>query len=516
MKKKKSLLLILSSVFIASNGYAAAGAAVPVPVPAPAVANPLFANLPPNPVISIGAMQINTTGNRHIVVGNMQFNTPGDLASYLLNHPEANFLKFYYDVNGPRGINFCGKHYPSLAAILKTVKLYPSDDAGNPILSGDNPYSAFNTLLNSLAEEVEKDPRLSLVEASIEKLQAATSSEAIRNLQNTAQNELVRANSTDRALSVLAPESELLSVYTRISDAITNLITSRMSGFLQSPSVVAAGDNNMQSYGVWAQGMFGNAKQKKSSHDLGYKLNQQGANIGFDFGDDNYLVGIAYTRNGSKVKNLSMNEKITSNIGSLYSLYNLDNNFFLNGQLKYGRSTIKKQRSNTNGSIAYGKTKGEMAGAEVELGYYYDFMSKSQLIPTIGLSYDYVKVKGYKETGSGITRAISKRNGDKTSAFAGLMVNHNIDLQSFTLTPEIHTYLDYAIKSKAKGINVTLFTQVQPIYIPSTKPARAYYAIGTSLKLAKEQKLNVSLGYDFGVSKKFYSHSGYIQARVNF
>lgn len=296
-------------------------------------------------------------------------------------------------------------------------------------------------------------------------------------------------------------------------------VGSRIEEFYKNQSKnvsVAAGDEYQQSYGLWFRAMVGNVKQRYTNNNPAYKLDQQGATIGFDLGDD-HVLGIAYTFLNSKVKDTDSRDKIASNTATLYGLYNFDNNFFVNGQIKYSRSNIKKLRNTYDslGNVAYGKTKSDNYGGEIETGYYYNFMDNSQFIPSVSVAYDNVKVKGYQETGAGLNRKVSKRIGKQTSTNLELMLNHTLSINNLIMLPEIHTNIDYAIQRKNAGTTISIFNGVTPIYIPATKPSKIHYNIGGSVKLAMQKRLDVTLGYDFGVAKKFRSHAGFLQARVN-
>ena len=125
-------------------------------------------------------------------------------------------------------------------------------------------------------------------------------------------------------------------------DLVNNVIDNRL---IEVATLgVASGDGTPISYGMWVRGMFSQAKQ--NSHKLvpGYKLNQHGATIGFDAGEEDARLGIAYSFVDSKVKGTKtgIKDKVKSHIVTIYGLYGFENNMFVDGQIRLGKSNIKK------------------------------------------------------------------------------------------------------------------------------------------------------------------------------
>ena len=300
--------------------------------------------------------------------------------------------------------------------------------------------------------------------------------------------------------------------------SVTSIVDNRMVDMTGGAIGVSSGDESRQ-YGAWVKGMYTYAKQSEYKLVPGYKLNQAGATIGFDIGE-NPIFGIAYSFIDSKAnsKNIGMKEKIKSHIGTIYGLYDLGNNIFIDGQARYGKSNIKKNRANDNVSndTSHGKTKADLLGGKIELGYDYALENKVHLIPTLGVSYDEVKVKGYKETGEGLNRNVGKRTASKTSGIVGLSARSAIEGPSYTVIPEAHVNAIYALQTKNGKTTLTLFEGMDPITTPSNKTPKMSYKVGGSLKFIHSKMVDLGVGYDLGLSKKFYSHTGYLNARVNF
>jgi len=523
MKNKKYILALLAGTLMSSNVYAAASIK---PVGEMNIGKTVLRF---NEVTTQNGDEGQTMTRTKVAINGVQIETQDDLAKFLANIVP---LSFEVDQHGVvHGVKFMNERFSSVPDLLKSISFKGFGSLNKENMSSDQlpptspEYQMLNAFLQSIVTNVQDadatqiqniQNQLTLYQKAGDKLNLT-----VEQLQD-AQDELKKMSDKQvQQLTALRQDIDpLLTVMEGSMGSISNLIETRMDNFAPKNQpkeiAVAAGDESQSSYGLWVRGMLGTAKQRVTNNNPAYKLDQNGASIGFDFGDD-YLLGIAYTFLNSKVKDVVTHDKITSNVGTIYGLYNFDNNFFVNGQLKYGKSNIKKHRNikDSQGNIAYGKTKSDNYGGEVEVGYYYNFMDSSQFIPSVSIAYDYVKVKGYQESGKGLNRTVSKRTGKQTSTNLELMLNHTLYMNELIMVPEIHTNIDYAIHRKNAGTTITLFKGVTPIYIPATKPSKVHYNIGGSVKLANQKKFDITLGYDFSIAKKFRSHAGYIQARVN-
>jgi outer membrane autotransporter protein len=198
----------------------------------------------------------------------------------------------------------------------------------------------------------------------------------------------------------------------------------------------------------------------------------------------------------------------------------MNNQFFVSGQGSYGGGdNIKKLRRTGDllDHTASGTTKGRVTGGKVEVGYDYKIEKFSvSVVPTAGIAYNSVNVKGYRETGEGINRKISKRTTSKTSALFGIMTKYEALSGDFALVPEVHANVNYIINSKNSDTQITIIDNIPPMTTPAAKLPKLKYTIGTSIKLIEYKYFNTEIGYDLGLAKKFTSHTGLISFRAEF
>ena len=293
------------------------------------------------------------------------------------------------------------------------------------------------------------------------------------------------------------------------------VVDSRIGGF----SAVSAGDL-MQTYGVWAQGSLSRGTQKAHGNAPGYKLDQKGITIGADTGDET-LLGVAYSFFVNDIKNkdnASNKEDVKSHIVTIYGKFDVTNEVFVSGQGQYGKSNIKKKRATGDlaNNIASAKTKADSMAAKLEVGYDYEVAPHVHLVPTVGASYANIQVKGYKESGKGLNRAVAKRTTNRTSGLAGITAKYVADMGgSMKVIPEIHANVDYAFNTKNSATSVTIVNGIDAIATPSQKISKGFYNIGGSVKGIQADMYEISAGYDLGLAKKFQSHTGTLKLKVN-
>ena len=63
---------------------------------------------------------------------------------------------------------------------------------------------------------------------------------------------------------------------------------------------------------------------------------------------------------------------------------------------------------------------------------------------------------------------------------------------------------------------ITILDGMESLVTPSGKLQKTIYKLGGSLKIRKSNPVSIEIGYDFGKSKKYYSHTGYISAMLAF
>lgn len=303
------------------------------------------------------------------------------------------------------------------------------------------------------------------------------------------------------------------SIIVSVASAV-NVIDSR----LVSVSGVGSGDEN-STYGVWLKGIASRAIQKTNKDLLGYKSSGQGFTIGADLDLGNGVVGLAYSMiKGDAIAKTNLKNKAnsTTHLATLYGSAELGSRFTVEAQGRFGAAKIKKTHANATNTTVSSKPKAKIYGGTVKLAYDYAILDNVSLVPTVGISHDQVKVKSYKESGLGVKRKINSITATKTSALLGLGLKHTADFEGGKLISEIHGGADLAVKNKISDTKVTLMNinNAAEFDIKAGKMPKQSYKVGGSINTSMNS-VDLGLGYDFGVAKKYQAHSGYIKARIN-
>lgn len=374
-----------------------------------------------------------------------------------------------------------------------------------------------------------KNNKLSIKETKEKiNLNNITSSELKKQLDSTMQsfNSLSQLYFTNtKQLNSLSELTPIQKPDTLTTDALLvsivnldQLIDTRINDMLFETLGIASGEETSGEYGLWIKGLKSYAKQSEYKLTPGYKVNQHGVTIGVDFIDDLFGISYSFITDHLSTNIPNTGEKINSHIANVYGLYKFTDNLFTDMQVKYGKNYINKSRNNLNLSndISYAKTTGDTYGGKVELGYNYKLQKQINMIPSIGLSYDQLRINAYKEKGSGFNRSIEERTVDKTTALLGLKINSCFTINSYTFLPEIHAKVFRTLKANNDNTTITIVEGMSPLVTPSGNLPKTIYKIGGSSKITKSQALELALGYDLSISKKFYSHTGYLSVKMIF
>lgn len=335
-------------------------------------------------------------------------------------------------------------------------------------------------------------------------------------------NIITNASSAEDVDNFIQPDNITTNGILATGGANKAVLLSRIGSFnntFKQISGLASGEFNVP-VGVWIKGTLSKGQQKSHKMEPGYKFQQHGISIGADMGDD-FIFGGAYSLFDNKVdsvKKEDTKEKIQTHVGAVYGIANFGN-FYVSGQSQFGYSKITKDRhtGDNDKHIAKGKTTGAMYGFRLESGYNFLIPSMQIMItPSAGLQYSLAKVKGYKETGLGLNRRIADRSSSRTDAVAGIAVKKAIQSGSFTIIPELHTYVTHAIGSKNGDTKIALGKRDLKVNVKGEKLTDTQLEIGATIGIAAQKSIEVSAGYDLDVAKKFVAHTGSLKLRVNF
>ncbi|WP_341794073.1 hypothetical protein [Rickettsia endosymbiont of Ceutorhynchus obstrictus] len=405
----------------------------------------------------------------------------------------------------------------------RSLTLYASDDSNNVI---DNDYvfdseqdnifmqELKNALPGSLAQEFKNNIGLLSKEQVEEMLSKILDHPKERNSE----------------IICVALQQTLTDTHKVAMNAIHNRLLNT------SPTVVAAGDDDINKYGVWARSSINHSKDKvsgsKSEYFSSYKTRGHSNTIGFDgLISDNLLLGIAYTNAYTNIRpqdqNIGNVDKVRTNMFSLYSAYNIPNyDWYVDGTISYAESSIRSgkirhlavARNILGSEVASSKYKSYLYSGSVSLGYNYNLNNNIYVTPSLGAIGSLIRDKGYAESGTSFQNlTVHKKNYNKLSGVAGLRTYQDIYLASVDnviITPEVYGFINYAVKNKTPAIDARLPGIDEPLPTINYRSNRVDYNLGLGITV-KHKMMEYGINYDANLAKKYQGHSGSLKVRVN-
>ncbi|WP_342259751.1 autotransporter domain-containing protein [Candidatus Tisiphia endosymbiont of Metellina segmentata] len=328
------------------------------------------------------------------------------------------------------------------------------------------------------------------------------------------------------------PTSEIIRGL--MAQAGTQITATRMGNSVpmqNAASAVGSGDDDTLRYGVWGSPFYGTACQETYKGVSGYKAKSAGGIVGFDgLVNDNLLLGAAYSRINTQMshqdKKFGDKTNGKTNIFSLYSLYNLTNNWFTEAIASYGITRVRNsegrliatnvKRNVTALETAAAKYKSISYSGQLLTGYNYIASEKLMITPTIGFRYSQFKDAGYTETGTKFQNlVVKKRSYNKFEGILGLRTAATLKANKVLLIPELHGYVNHDFKGKAPIIDARLDGINEPLPTKSVKPVKTFFTVGTGFT-AKYNMMECGIIYNVNIASKYIGHQGSLKVKVNF
>lgn len=416
-------------------------------------------------------------------------------------------------------------HSPEMQEALKEV----INEISTLIINTNQEIAGITVQINKLEKELQEGNQTNISVSNIKRNIYAQEA-VIRGLKAGINNAMQSLNQ-QRQLYFTDPElaknvgdftpiqkPDTLTTDTILTDLINldQIIDTRMTSVTLDGYSVSAGDEITGEDEIWIRGLKSHTKQGQYKLVQSYKSDQQGIVVGLDLMDNS--VGLAYAFIQDNVKSNTAKERINNHIATVYGFYELNKNIFIDAQARYGKSYINKSRNNMNlsGDISYARTEGDLYGGKLELYYDYTTQGKIHVIPSIGITYDELHIRKYQEKGVGFNRGVAARKVDKTTGLFGIKISKAIELDSYLIIPEIRVKYMNTLSSNNDNTTITILDGIEPLITPSSKLQKTLYKVGGSLKIKRSRPVNIEIGYDFGKSKKYHSHTGYISAIIAF
>lgn len=308
--------------------------------------------------------------------------------------------------------------------------------------------------------------------------------------------------SVEHATKAIHPETE--SVAQSVSSSVQNTVVNAAAARMAMPAIGrSAGDVNLTSGAVWAQGIFNKTKQNDAFH--GYT---RGIAAGLD-GTINkvWTIGAAYSFAHSDVTGSARDTEIDSNTLFLYGQYK-PSEWYLNAIANYTWSDYSEKGSVIDGALVSADYDVQSFGGHIATGYNFD----NGITPELGLRYMHVNADDYTNS-YGIKT--SMKDTDFLTGMAGAKYAFDITSGKHAkFTPELKAGVKYDLLSD-KSVATIAMPGVNAYSLDGNRLNRLGGEFGIGLGMTYDN-LQLSVNYDIDVRKDYTSQTGMLKFRYSF
>ncbi len=266
---------------------------------------------------------------------------------------------------------------------------------------------------------------------------------------------------------------------------------------------------------VWASGFGSWAKQDALSDLAGYKYDSYGLALGYEYVLDRLKLGVAaaYSRGNLKVDDLGYkNDTDVVNI-ALHAAYYHESGLYAEGGFGYGHAWNDYRASMLLGGHKNGKYGSDTFSADLELGYIARLPRSVNLVPSIGLEYDYIRNDSWSERVSSTSGLTANRF--QSGRDHGLDIPLGLRLSkvfSFGcdggyIVPEVRTAFVYSANRSRPAIQSGFAGAPGGATMRGVEPGRSHWRIGGGLSGRVNPQLDFHLNYEFETRSGFKGHN---------
>ena len=308
--------------------------------------------------------------------------------------------------------------------------------------------------------------------------------------------------SVEHATKAVHPETE--SVAQSVSSSVQNTVVNAAAARMAMPAIGrSAGDVNLTSGAVWAQGIFNKTKQNDAFH--GYT---RGIAAGLD-GTINkvWTIGAAYSFAHSDVTGSARDTEIDSNTLFIYGQYK-PSEWYLNAIANYTWSDYSENGSVIDGALVSADYDVQSFGGHIATGYNFH----NGITPELGLRYMHVNADDYTNS-YGIKT--SMKDTDFLTGMAGAKYAFDITSGKHAkFTPELKAGVKYDLLSD-KSVATIAMPGVNAYSLDGNRLNRLGGEFGIGFGMTYDN-LQLSINYDIDVRKDYTSQTGMLKFRYSF
>lgn len=277
-----------------------------------------------------------------------------------------------------------------------------------------------------------------------------------------------------------------------------------------------AGGDMIADGAIWAQGLYGEARQRDRGGNAGYRANHHGLAVGID-GEvlDAARVGLAYSYGEADADGRLSDTESRGHTVMLYGSYERAG-WYADGMLSYGWHDYDGTRD-TGIGIAEGDYHGTQFAARADVGRPLAW-GQAVVTPTGTLRYGRLSLDGYQETGApGANLAMASQTFDTVTAGVGGKVAAEYALGAgWSVQPEARLGVTYDVLRDDVGPTARFVAGGPAFATGGLTPARTAFEAGAGLTFAGPAGTELMLSYDGEFRDGYDGHAGMARLRQSF
>jgi outer membrane autotransporter protein len=281
----------------------------------------------------------------------------------------------------------------------------------------------------------------------------------------------------------------------------------------------------LRGLGMWGQAFGSVATQDRRLGIDGYTADTYGVAFGADAKVAEPVrlgLSFAYARTGVDDAGAreGSGQTINSYIGSLYGTYSASR-WYLDGALTYGHHTYDGTRviniagaARQTAKSSYG---GNQYGAKAEVGVPFAVGSGIVVTPLAGLAYNHLRQDGYTEKDAAAALTVGSSSTDSVKSSLGAKAAATLARwRDWDVRPNARAVWSHEFNTKAHDQTSAYVDGGAAFTNTGTDAAGESFTLGIGLDLASVRNTTLSAKYDAGLSDRYVSHTGSLQARMEF
>lgn len=276
-----------------------------------------------------------------------------------------------------------------------------------------------------------------------------------------------------------------------------------------------SGDEAIISQGLWYEGGYSDADQKRRSSISGFNADTVHFSLGYDVERDNALLGLAYTHSSTNLQSNDNRQDMdsTDHLFSVYARYDFYS-FFMQGVATYGHGNINSLRTIGSELLESG-IGSRLYAVSSQIGIE-TLLNAWHFTPVISLEYNKQHFNSYDESGGSLALAVNSQDYEIFNIGGGLTCDRNWIMGWGTITPEVKAMIYYDVIG-ARMQAVSHFVGGQNSFVSNgSDPAQTSWELSPSVTMRSAGEYPMSFKFSYAYTGKNDFEANSISGELRF